>query len=204
LSLQKQAGEVDAYLASLNMEITFQPFNAAGRSRITQLINKSNQFNLTTRRYGESEIAQIEGDSNCFPLQVRLADSFGDNGMISAVICRKASFSEWAIDTWLMNCRVLGRRVESMVLAEILEHARRNEIRTLTGGYLPAGRNSLVKDHYQKLGFLGRSAAWRQIIRLLASFVFKRRLWGSLSAQQPFNERVLATILIAASYPLYL
>jgi len=153
VSLQKQAGDVDAYLASLNMEITFQPFNAAGRSRITQLINKSNQFNLTTRRYSEAEIAQIEGDSNCLTLQVRLADSLGDNGMISAVICRKASFSEWAIDTWLMSCRVLGRRVENMVLGEILEHARRNEIRTLTGVYLPTGRNSLVQDHYQKLGF---------------------------------------------------
>ena len=153
VSLRKQAGDVEAYLASLNMEITFQPFNAAGRSRITQLINKSNQFNLTTRRYTEPEIAQLESDSNCFTLQVRLADSFGDNGMISAVICRKSSFSEWAIDSWLMSCRVLGRRVEQMVLREILDHARRNEIGKLTGIYLPTGRNTLVKDHYQKLGF---------------------------------------------------
>src|SRR5206468_7356411 len=85
VSLQKQAGDVDAYLASLNMEITFQPFDATGRARITQLINKSNQFNLTTRRYTEADVAAAERDPDCFTLQIRLADSFGDNGMISVV-----------------------------------------------------------------------------------------------------------------------
>jgi FkbH-like protein len=153
VSLRKQAGNVEAYLVSLNMEITFQPFDAASRTRVTQLINKSNQFNLTTRRYTEAEIAEIESDSNCFTVQVRLADSFGDNGMISVAICRESSRSEWAIDTWLMSCRVLGRRVENMLLCEILEHARRNEIRKLTGIYRPTGRNTLVQDHYRKLGF---------------------------------------------------
>ncbi len=152
-SLQKQAGGVDAYLASLDMTITFQPFDGKGRARIVQLINKSNQYNLTTRRYTEPEILEVERDPEVFTLQVRLADIFGDNGMISVVICRPAGNETWEIDTWLMSCRVLGRKVEQMVLRKILEHARAAGIYRLIGTYRPTGRNKLVVDHYPKLGF---------------------------------------------------
>jgi FkbH-like protein len=152
-SLQKQVGGVDAYLASLDMTIAFQPFDATGRARIVQLINKSNQYNLTTRRYTDPEVTEAENDPEVFTLQVRLADIFGDNGMISVVICRPAEAGVWEIDTWLMSCRVLGRKVEHMVLREILEHARAAGIRKLFGTYLPTDRNKLVVDHYSKLRF---------------------------------------------------
>lgn len=153
-TLQKQMGGVDAYLASLDMTITFQPFDATGRARIVQLINKSNQYNLTTRRYTDPEILEAENDPRVFTLQVRLADIFGDNGMISVVICRPAAEGVWDIDTWLMSCRVLGRKVEHMVLAEILRHARAAGICKLTGTYKPTERNQLVVDHYARLGFV--------------------------------------------------
>jgi FkbH-like protein len=152
-SLQKQVGGVDAYLASLDMTITFQPFDATGRARIAQLINKSNQYNLTTRRYTDPEVTAAEIDPAVFTLQVRLADIFGDNGMISVVICRPAEAGAWEIDTWLMSCRVLGRKVEHMVLREILAHARAEGIHKLIGIYRPTDRNKLVVDHYAKLGF---------------------------------------------------
>ncbi|HEV2549950.1 MAG TPA: HAD-IIIC family phosphatase [Stellaceae bacterium] len=152
ITLQKQAADLSAYLESLGMKITFHPFDAVGRSRIVQLINKSNQFNLTTRRYTEAEVVAAERDPDCFTLQVRLADIFGDNGMISVVICRRRTVT-WYIDTWLMSCRVLGRDVERMVLREILHHAARHGIGKLVGVYRPTDRNKLVKDHYAKLGF---------------------------------------------------
>jgi len=152
-ALQSEVGDLDAYLASLNMAIVFRPFDATGRSRIAQLINKSNQFNLTTRRYTEGDVAAFEADPNCFTLQVRLLDTFGDNGMISVVICRVLLPAVWEIDTWLMSCRVLGRRVEQMVLREILRHARDRGAEKLVGAYLPTHKNDMVKDHYQKLGF---------------------------------------------------
>jgi len=151
--LQKQVGGVDAYLASLDMTITFQPFDATGRARIVQLINKSNQYNLTTRRYTDPEVVEAENDPKILTLQVRLADVFGDNGMISVVICRPGDAGVWEIDTWLMSCRVLGRKVEQMVLREILEHARGTGIYKLVGTYRPTDRNKLVVDHYAKLGF---------------------------------------------------
>src|SRR5581483_6064567 len=114
-----KARNLDDYLASLEMTIAFAPFDAAGRQRITQLINKTNQFNLTTRRYTEAEIAALERDPSRFTLQVRLADRFGDLGMIGVVICGPGSGRfEWEIETWLMSCRVLGRKVEEAMLAE--------------------------------------------------------------------------------------
>lgn len=135
------------------MTITFQPFDATGRARIAQLINKSNQYNLTTRRYTDPEVTEAENNPDVFTLQVRLADIFGDNGMISVVICLRGEFGIWEIDTWLMSCRVLGRKVEQMVLREILQHARAAGVLKLIGVYKPTDRNKLVIDHYAKLGF---------------------------------------------------
>ena len=151
VALQKQGEGVEAYLTSLEMVITFQPFDSAGRARIAQLINKSNQFNLTTRRYTELEVAAAE--ASCFTLQIRLADRFGDNGMIGVVICRDVGRDSWEVDTWLMSCRVLGRGVEVAVLKEILAQARIRGIRKLLGVYRPTPRNGMVVEHYAKLGF---------------------------------------------------
>jgi FkbH-like protein len=153
VNLQKQVDGAEAYLASLEMTIIFQPFNPTGRARIVQLINKSNQYNLTTRRYTDPEVADAENDPEVFTLQVRLTDIFGDNGMISVVICRPGGDEVWEIDTWLMSCRVLGRKVEHMVLGEILKHARVAGISKLTGIYRPTDRNKLVVDHFARLGF---------------------------------------------------
>ncbi len=152
VALQKQAGDVDAYLASLDMRLTLQPFDDTGRARIAQLINKSNQFNLTTRRYTEAEVAALQRDSSAFTLQARLADALGDNGMISVLICRQVDDS-WDIDTWLMSCRVLGRKVEAAVLSGLVTEARARGVRRLLGTYLPTDKNKLVEDHYSKLGF---------------------------------------------------
>jgi FkbH-like protein len=154
VTLQGETTDLAAYLASLEMQITFAPFDRAGRSRIAQLINKSNQFNLTTRRYSEAEIQAAEEDASVFTLQVRLEDKFGDNGMISVIICRPHAPQVWEIDVWLMSCRVLGRQVELAILDEIVRHARERRIRTVIGTYVPTARNSLVKDHYARLGFM--------------------------------------------------
>lgn len=152
VTLQKQAGDIDAYLASLNMQMTLQPFDDTGRARIAQLINKSNQFNLTTRRYTEAEVAAAQSDPDAFTLQVRLTDAFGDNGMISVLICRRQG-TDWHIDTWLMSCRVLGRKVEVAVLQELMSQAAERGVLRLIGSYLPTEKNRLVEDHYDKLGF---------------------------------------------------
>lgn len=159
------------YLSSLEMAIGFAPFDPVGRARIAQLINKSNQFNLTTRRYAEAEVAAFEADPEAFTLQVRLRDRFGDFGMICVVICRPSAESRstiWEIDTWLMSCRVLGRKVEEAVLAEIAKAARQKGVAILHGRYLPTTKNAMVADHYAKLGFVEveRDAAGARLYRL--------------------------------------
>ena len=161
-SLEASATDLGSYLASLEMVLTLAPFDAVGRGRIAQLINKSNQFNLTTRRYTEAEVAQLEADPAVFTLQARLVDAFGDNGMISVAIARKAP-AAWEIDTWLMSCRVLGRRVEEAVLAALAEAARAEGAEALLGRYIASGRNGMVEDHYARLGF---TAAGKDLWRL--------------------------------------
>ena len=153
VELEQTAGNLDDYLASLAMRIDFRPFDSVGRSRIAQLINKSNQFNLTTRRYTEAEVAEMGEDDRLLTLQVRLIDRFGDNGMISVVICRPVEAGIFEVDTWLMSCRVLGRRVEQAVLREIARRAGTKGITALLGRYIPSDRNAMVADHYAKLGF---------------------------------------------------
>jgi FkbH-like protein len=158
VELQQRAGDLESYLESLRMEITFRSFDSPGRARITQLVNKSNQFNLTTKRYTESQIAEWENDPSAFTLQVRLNDAFSDNGMISVVICRESVGREWEIDTWLMSCRVLGRCVENMVLKHVVEHAKQRGITKLRGKYIRTDRNQLVAEHYSQLGFVQTAA----------------------------------------------
>jgi FkbH-like protein len=147
--------DLGEYLNSLEMTINFAPFDRKGRQRIAQLINKTNQFNLTTRRYTEPEVAAMEEDDSIFTLQVRLADKFGDLGMIGVVICRPAQNdrSAWDIDTWLMSCRVLGRCVEQAMLAKVVAAAKERGVQRLIGTYIPTAKNGMVADHYKKLGF---------------------------------------------------
>ena len=146
------SSDLAGYLSSLDMVCDIRPFDSVGRARIAQLANKSNQFNLTTRRYTEAEIAAAEADPHKLTLQVRLADRFGDNGMISVVIFRKES-EAWEGETWLMSCRVLGRRVEEAVLAYVARAARAAGAQALVGRYIPTEKNRMVADHYGKLGF---------------------------------------------------
>jgi FkbH-like protein len=127
-------------------------FDSVGRKRITQLINKTNQFNLTTRRYTESEVIAFEQDRSGLTLQVRLIDRFGDNGMVSVVICRPGG-QDWLIDTWLMSCRVLNRGLEQTMLNVLVSRAREARVHALIGEYLQTERNGMVKDHYARLGF---------------------------------------------------
>jgi FkbH-like protein len=146
------SGNLDDYLASLDMVCTIRKVDAVSRPRVAQLINKSNQYNLTTRRYTEAEVERVEQDAQRHAIQVRLADRFGDNGIISVVIADKHDQS-WDIETWLMSCRVLGRRVQEAVLTHLAQAARAEGAAWLTGRYIPSPKNMMVAEHYRTLGF---------------------------------------------------
>jgi FkbH-like protein len=150
---QSQFSDLSDYLRSLDMEMIVGQFDEFHLPRITQLINKSNQFHLTTRRYTESEIGSIGQDKKRAGLYFKLKDRFGDNGLISAVILQKQPDSSMVIDTWVMSCRVLSRGVEEFICSEIISVARQKKCRKVIGKYIPTAKNKLVADLYGRLHF---------------------------------------------------
>jgi FkbH-like protein len=152
-ALATEAADLPTYLRGLNMELVVRPFDRIGLARIVQLINKTNQFNLTTRRYTEDEVLAVMSDPRAFGLQLRLLDRFGDNGIIAIVIGRMIGDDEALVDTWLMSCRVLGRGVEEATLAQVAAASKGLGANRLIGEYRPTAKNAMVREHYQKLGF---------------------------------------------------
>ena len=152
-ALAASATDMESYLRGLEMELLWRRFDRVGLRRVVQLINKTNQFNLTTRRYTEDEVIGVMQEASAFGLQLRLVDRFGDNGIIGIVVGRLVDAEDLLIDTWLMSCRVLGRQVEPTTLNIVVGEAKRLGARRIIGEYRPTKKNGMVRDHYARLGF---------------------------------------------------
>ena len=153
-SLMVTATDMDGYLRSLKMIAIWSRFDLVGQPRIVQLINKTNQFNLTTRRVTDDEVGNLVSDAAALTLQIRLLDQFGDNGIIAIVAGVPTPSSQTInLQIWLMSCRVLGRGMEEETLNLIVAEARRLGATRLTGDHIPSAKNGMVRDHYNKLGF---------------------------------------------------
>ena len=140
------------FLASLEMTAEIGRFLPVYLDRITQLINKTNQFNLTTRRYTRAEIESIAQDPSFLTLYGRLADRFGDNGLVSVLIGRVCG-ETLHLDIWLMSCRVVKREMEVAMFDALVEECQARGIRKIVGVYIPSKKNGLVADHYANIGF---------------------------------------------------
>ena len=150
--LQSKFKDYGEYLDSLQMVAEIAPFKPVYLERITQLINKSNQFNLTTRRYTLAEIEEIAGDPRYIPIYGRLSDVFGDNGLVSVVIGRREG-AALHVDLWVMSCRVLKRQMEDAMLDMLVVAARAAGVSKITGTYSRTPKNGMVADHYRNMGF---------------------------------------------------
>lgn len=146
------SGDMTAFLKSLDMKAVIGPFDEASMERITQLTNKTNQFNVATRRVTLAQMQALASDPNAVTRSVRLADCFGDHGLI-CVFSATIAGGVMTVQDWLMSCRVLKRGVEQLLFNEVLEEARRRGVREIIGVYLPTERNGLVKDLFSDLGF---------------------------------------------------
>lgn len=151
-ALRVSFADYGEYLDSLEMEAEIGDFLPVYLSRITQLTNKSNQFNLTTKRYTEAEIDAVYNSDSHIRLYGRLKDKFGDNGVVSVVI-GEIRGDELHIDLWLMSCRVLKREMELAMLDKLIEAARARGIRKILGYYYPTKKNGMVKELYGSFGF---------------------------------------------------
>ena len=175
LARQKQQlsfGDYTEYLLSLEMKGTIRPFEPIYMARIAQLTNKSNQFNLTTKRCTQGDIEQFAADDRYITRYGKLEDKFGDNGVVSVVIGRKESAEECGnaaaegpdaevsagtaalhIDLWLMSCRVLKRDMEYAMMDSVVEACEQCGIHTIFGYYYPTAKNAMVREFYGGLGF---------------------------------------------------
>jgi FkbH-like protein len=151
-ALQEKASDLPAYLRALDMVAEIRPFDGFTTPRASQLFQRSNQFNLTTIRYSEADLKAIAGDPDCDTFTLRLQDRLGDNGIVAAVIARGAG-EALHVDSWIMSCRVLGRRVEQATLDILAGLARARGCRRLTGEYRPTSKNAMVAGLYADLGF---------------------------------------------------
>lgn len=151
-SQEERFGDYGEFLKSLEMKGTIREFDPVYYSRIAQLTNKSNQFNLTTRRYTQAEIEQIAKDDSYITLYGRLLDKFGDNGVVSLVI-GKIEGEVLHVDLWLMSCRVLKRDMEFAMMDQLVAECRKRSISTIRGYYYQTAKNSMVREFYKLMGF---------------------------------------------------
>jgi len=151
----RQFETLEDYLRSLNTAAFIQRFEASNLSRIAQLIQRSNQFNLTTRRYSEAECKKMMEETERFlPFTISVRDRFGDFGLINIVILRLFPTDRLLhIDTFLMSCRVLQRGVEQLAMNKIFEFARQGGYTEVVGYYIPTLKNIMVKSFFEQFGF---------------------------------------------------
>lgn len=151
--LENSFANYEDYLLSLNMQADIKPFEDIYLARIAQLTNKSNQFNLTTKRYTQQEIEEAARDSRFITLYGRLEDCFGDNGVVSVAI-GQVDGNAVDIILWLMSCRVLKRDMEFAMMDAMASECLKRGVTTLRGHYYPTAKNKMVKDFYAKQGFI--------------------------------------------------
>jgi FkbH-like protein len=154
-SLLKLSASLDDFLRNLQMSVTYGPFSAPNLVRVTQLFNKTNQFNTTNKRYSAEEIAQFAAAGETLTLQFRLVDKYGDNGLVSAMILRPdpVHVEIFEIDNWVMSCRVFGRALEIEAMNIAVEEARSRGSEVIRAAYVPTPKNAVIKNLYSSLGF---------------------------------------------------
>ena len=152
--LTDTGGSIEDYLQSLNMKMKVGLNDISLLPRLAQLTQKTNQFNLTTRRYSEQDIAEKIGDSNTFVFHFSLADNFGDSGIVGLAIIEHRAGTSAQLDTFLMSCRVIGRKAEQAFLSSILRKLKAEGIEELFAEYIPTRKNSLVQSFLLDNDFL--------------------------------------------------
>ena len=154
VSLSKTFTNEADFLKSLNMVSKVSGFTKFNTPRVAQLSQRSNQFNLRTIRYTETDITAMAEDSSVIDLSFTLEDKFGDNGLIAVIIMKKRDADTLFVDTWFMSCRVLKRGMENFTLNTMVEKAKAAGYKRIIGEYLPTPKNKMVENHYLSLGFI--------------------------------------------------
>jgi len=155
-----QVGDLENFLKQMNISVNIKNADDFTIPRISQLTLKTNQFNLTTRRYQEEDIRKFSQDSKKIVECAQIEDKFGDNGITAAYIVNKDNEQQWTIDTFLLSCRVIGRGVEDGILSHIIEKARKDGISQVRGEYIKTEKNQPAENLFVDFGFKKEGDFW--------------------------------------------
>ncbi len=158
--LEKKIGDFNEFLKQMNIEVEVKKADSFSIPRISQLTLKTNQFNLTTRRYQEEDVSKFSSSDDKIVECVQVSDKFGDNGITGTYIVEKKNDEEWIIDTFLLSCRIMGRGVEEIMINQIIENAKSSGIKRVKGEYIPTPKNKPAESFYEKLGFKKENDFW--------------------------------------------
>jgi len=158
--LQKSTNDFNEYLKKLDIKLSIKNANEFSIPRISQLTLKTNQFNLTTRRYQEEDILKFSSSDDKIVECVKVSDKFGDNGITGTYIIIKKNNEEWIIDTFLLSCRIIGRGIEDIMMNQIIEKAKTAGIKRIKGQFIPTEKNKPAENFYKDLGFKQEDGFW--------------------------------------------
>jgi FkbH-like protein len=151
--LRETISSVEDFLKSLEMKVVIRHVDDYSLPRIVRMVNKTNQFNLTTRRYTDAEVRKMKETEDEFEVYgLQVCDKFGDEGIVGVAIIRKEQ-KTWTLDSFLLSCRVIGRKVETAFLARIVADAKEQGVSAIIGEYVTTQKNAPVKNFYSSHGF---------------------------------------------------
>lgn len=163
--LEKSAPDLEGFLKQLDLKISIKNANEFTIPRISQLTLKTNQFNLTTKRYQEADIKKFSQDTSYLVGCARVEDKFGDNGITGVFIIHKENQKEWLLDTFLLSCRVMGREVEKGILSHIVNKARESGVERIKAQFVPTSKNKPIEDFLPNCGFKKEGDYWVYYIK---------------------------------------
>ena len=158
--LKNKIVDFDEFLKQMNIEVNIKKADSFTIPRISQLTLKTNQFNLTTKRYQQEEISSFSSDKDRIVECVQVSDKFGDNGITGVYIIEKKDSKEWIIDTFLLSCRIMGRKVEEAMLYQIIEKAKNLGIKKIKGKFIPTKKNKPAENFYSDCDFKKEGDYW--------------------------------------------
>ena len=156
---EKKVGDFAEFLKQMNIKVEIKKADSFSIPWISLLTLKTNQFNLTTKRYQEEDIEKLVSNSDRIVECAKVSDKFGDNGITGAYIVEKSD-EEWTIDSFLLSCRIIGRGIEDVMISRLIERARKENVKRIKGKFIPTQKNKPAEDFYKEFGFTKEGDYW--------------------------------------------
>ena len=160
LELENSSSSLTDFLKTLNLQVVIKKANNFTIPRISQLTLKTNQFNLTTKRYQKDTIEKFSSDEKMLVGCAQVLDKFGDNGITGVFIIKKETPKEWILDSFLLSCRIMGRQIENVIMNYVIDEAKKNKVEIIKSKFIPTEKNSPIENFLPSCGFDKEGDLW--------------------------------------------